>query len=72
MTEEFVSALQASLGDAVLVGDAIPERHYSDWTRLAACRPLALVRPASTAEVAAVLRLCHAHRRPVVPQGGMT
>lgn len=72
MTEEFVSALQASLGDAVLVGDAIPEHHYSDWTRLAACRPLALVRPASTAEVAAVLRLCHAHRRPVVPQGGMT
>ena len=72
MSEDFVSALQASLGDAVLVGDAIPERHYSDWTRQAPCRPLALVRPASTTEVARVLRLCHAHRRPVVPQGGLT
>lgn len=72
MSEELVSALQASLGDAVFVGDAIPVRHYSDWTRLAPCRPLALVRPASTAEVAAVLRLCHAYRRAVVPQGGLT
>ncbi|MGA8260939.1 MAG: FAD-binding oxidoreductase [Arenicellales bacterium] len=72
MSERLVSDLQTSLGDAVLVGDAIPERHYSDWTRLARCRPLALVRPASTAEVAGVLRLCHAHRCPVVPQGGLT
>ncbi|MGR3822369.1 MAG: FAD-binding oxidoreductase [Salipiger marinus] len=33
---------------------------------------LALVRPGSTAEVAAVMRLCHAARLPVVPQGGNT
>src|SRR5690606_3659660 len=31
-----------------------------------------LVRPASTEELAAVLRECHAHRQPVVTQGGMT
>lgn len=72
MSERLVADLKASLGDAVLVEDAIPERHYSDWTRYAPCRPLALVRPASTAEVAGVLRLCHAHQCPVVPQGGLT
>jgi len=32
----------------------------------------ALVRPRSTEQVAAVLRACHAHRQPVVPQGGRT
>jgi len=31
-----------------------------------------MVRPAKTAEVAAVLEICHAHDIPVVPQGGNT
>jgi FAD/FMN-containing dehydrogenase len=31
-----------------------------------------LLRPANTAEVAALLQLCHAHQLPVVPQGGNT
>src|SRR5690606_3253371 len=34
--------------------------------------PLALVRPGSTADVSAVLRICHDARVPVVPQGGLT
>ena len=34
--------------------------------------PVRLVRPRSTGEVSALLRLCHAHRVPVVPQGGLT
>ena len=34
--------------------------------------PLAVVRPASTAEVATVLRLCHERGQPVVPWGGCT
>ncbi len=72
MSEECIAVLQASLGDAVLSGDAIPEHHHSDATRHAPCRPLALVRPASTEQVAVALRLCHAHRCPVIPQGGMT
>jgi FAD/FMN-containing dehydrogenase len=32
----------------------------------------AVVRPASTAEVAEVVRICAAHRLPIVPQGGNT
>ncbi|TXH36975.1 MAG: FAD-binding oxidoreductase [Rhodospirillaceae bacterium] len=72
MFEDCVSALQASLGAAVLSGDAVPERHYSDATGHAPCRPLAVIRPISTEQVSTAMRLCHAHRCPVIPQGGMT
>ncbi|WP_198969935.1 FAD-binding oxidoreductase [Xylophilus sp. ASV27] len=70
---EFLAALAAAIGpDRVLAGDAVPARHHSDWSGAAPVPPLALVRPRSTEEVAAVLRLCSAHRVPVVPQGGLT
>src|SRR5699024_3191655 len=46
--------------------------YYSDWTSHAACRPLALARPTTTAQVATLLRICNEHRCPVVPQGGLT
>lgn len=56
----------------MLTGDAIAPRHHKDWSRLPPVVPLALVRPRSTAEVSTVLKLCHAQRQSVVPQGGMT
>lgn len=69
----FIDALIAAVGaDAVQTGDAIPPRHRSDWSSAAPVQPLALVRPRSTEQVAAVLRVCTAHRVPVVPQGGLT
>ena len=69
----FIRALIDALGPAsVCVGDAIEARHQSDWSGAPAVRPLALLRPADTQGVAAALRLCHAHRVPVVPQGGLT
>lgn len=34
--------------------------------------PLALLRPASVAEIQAVMRICFRHAIPVVPQGGLT
>ena len=69
----FIDALvQAAGADAVQTGDAIPPRHHTDWSGTAPVAPLALVRPRSTEQVAAVLALCTAHRVPVVPQGGLT
>ena len=69
----FLAALRAALGgDAVAVGADIPERYLADWSGVAPVRPLALVRPRSTEQVSATLRLCTAHRVPVVPQGGLT
>jgi FAD/FMN-containing dehydrogenase len=43
-----------------------------DWRKRWRGQALAVVRPGSTAEVAAVLRLANAHRIAVVPQGGNT
>jgi FAD/FMN-containing dehydrogenase len=69
----FLVALRAALGDdTVAVGEAIPERHLTDWSGVPAVRPLALLRPRSTQQVSAALQLCSQHRVPVVPQGGMT
>jgi len=43
-----------------------------DATPLFQAVPDAVVQPGSTAEVAAILRLCHQHRIPVVPRGSGT
>ena len=43
-----------------------------DWRRRYRGRALAVVRPGSTAEVAAVVRACAAHGASLVPQGGNT
>jgi FAD/FMN-containing dehydrogenase len=48
------------------------EPQLIDWRRRYRGRTPLLVRPASTAEVAAVVRLCAAARVPIVPQGGNT
>ena len=75
MSAQLLADLRAALGDnAVLTGDAIEPRYQKEWFAqpATAIRPLAVVRPRSSDEVAAVLRLCHASRQPVVTQGGMT
>lgn len=70
---DVVAALERALGPgAVFVGEAVPERNRTDWSGLEPVRPLALVRPRDPAEVASVLRICHAAGVPVVPQGGLT
>jgi FAD/FMN-containing dehydrogenase len=66
---EFLAAMARTLGpDQVQTGDAIAPRHHSDWSGATPVRPLALVRPRSTEEVSAVLRLCSEHRVAVVPR----
>jgi len=68
----FLDALRERLGDAgLLVGDDLAA-YENDWRKRYTGRALAVARPASTAEVAAVMRLCLQHRVAVVPQGGNT
>ena len=68
-----LAALRQALGaDALRTGEAIGERHLSDWSGAPPVRPLALLRPASSAEVAAALAIAAEHRVPVVPPGGLT
>ena len=57
--------------EQVLTGTAVRARATS-WIDPAPLDALALVRPRTTDEAAAVLRLCHAARQPVVVHGGGT
>lgn len=71
--QAFLEALLHTLGpEVVRTADAIESRYYTDWSGTPPVVPLALVRPRSTEEVSAALRVCHAHQVGVVPQGGLT
>ena len=68
-----MTALAAVVGPSqVLTDPDLTASYERDWTGRFAGRAAAVVRPGSTAEVAAVLALLHAAGRPVVPQGGNT
>src|SRR5690606_31704208 len=74
MTEDMdhLDALRATVGAAqVLTGaDALPWE--TDWRERYRGRALAVVRPGTADEVAAVVRLCAQAGLPVIPQGGNT
>jgi FAD/FMN-containing dehydrogenase len=64
--------IETVVGKAGLLhGDQLAGRSAGIWSG-SELEALALVRPASTAEVSAVMKLCHAARQVVVPAGGMT
>ncbi|MFM7350044.1 MAG: FAD-binding oxidoreductase [Erythrobacter sp.] len=69
--EAFLSAAAALLGPRGLTSDpAMMDPWLTDWRGRYTGRALALASPASTAEVAALVKLCAAHAVPIVPQGG--
>ncbi|NQW84639.1 MAG: FAD-binding oxidoreductase, partial [Alcaligenaceae bacterium] len=64
--------LEKLLGAAqVLTGEAAAP-YLVDWRGRYRGAALAVVRPGSTEEVAAVVRLCAQHQIPIVPSGGNT
>jgi FAD/FMN-containing dehydrogenase len=64
--------LAAVVGEAnVLAGDAAAP-YLTDWRKRYVGRARAVVRPAGTAEVAAIVRACARAGAPMVPQGGNT
>ena len=68
-----LTALEDALGNAgVLTGAGISDKYLLDWSGERGGMPLAVLRPRSTEEVSRALAVCHAHRWPVVPQGGLT
>jgi FAD/FMN-containing dehydrogenase len=58
--------------DQVFAGEAIGERYRTDISRKYAAHPAALVRPATTEEVARVMKVAAAHRTPITVVGGQT
>jgi FAD/FMN-containing dehydrogenase len=67
-----VGTLIEALGPKVILGSEIPVRNHADASGLEPAQPLALILPRSTEDVATALRICHAHRQPIVIQGGLT
>lgn len=73
MSTEFIAALQTLLGRTGALTDPADMAGYClDQRRRYLGRALAVARPASTGEVAALMRLCAEYAIPVVPQGGNT
>jgi len=67
-----LQALRAAVGATQVLSDGDLSAYELDWRKRFRGRALAVVRPADTAQVAAVLRACAAHGASVVPQGGNT
>lgn len=68
-----VDELIAIVGESGVLTGADTHTFVVDWARkLPHGSALAVVRPASTAEVAAVVSFCHARDIAIVPQGGNT
>ncbi|MBT9246955.1 FAD-binding oxidoreductase [Gemmobacter fulvus] len=72
MTDTLLTALTELLGPAHVLRGPDRAPYMSDWTGNYTADPLAVVRPADTAQVAAILRLAQTHRVPVVPVSGRT
>ncbi|HEY4168017.1 MAG TPA: FAD-binding oxidoreductase, partial [Reyranella sp.] len=70
---DFVSKLQSIVGDKGLITDERDKHPFlTDWRENYLGKALAIVRPATTEEVSAVVKLCATEGVAIVPQGGNT
>ncbi|WP_288393152.1 FAD-binding oxidoreductase [uncultured Herbaspirillum sp.] len=70
---DFLAACRAAIGAAHVLTDAADTAGYlTDQRGRFTGRALAVLRPANTAEVAAIVKLCAQYAVPLVPQGGNT
>lgn len=72
LAKELLARLKATLpAEAILEGGALAGR-TEDWMRQQPLRAALLLRPATTAEVSSVLKLCHGAGQPVILHGGLS
>ena len=67
-----MEALRGAVGTAQVLTDGDLSAFEVDWRKRYRGKALAVVRPGSAAEVAAVVKACAAHGASLVPQGGNT
>ena len=67
-----ITALQGIVGAAQVLTEGDLEAYEQDWRKRSRGRALAVVRPATTQQVAEVVRACAAAGTPIVAQGGNT
>ncbi len=70
--QDFLDRLQQIVTSPLITGSDETARYQHDWSAEAPGVPLAVVRPATTEEVACVLQLCSEFDQPVVVQGGLS
>ncbi len=70
---DFIASLRSIVGDRGLITDEKDKHPFlTDWRENYLGKALAIVRPATTEEVSAVVKLCAAEGVAIVPQGGNT
>ena len=69
---DFLAELRSLVGEAHVLPGGTDPAFEQDWRRRWHGRARAIVRPATTSEVAQVVALCAARGVPMVPQGGNT
>jgi FAD/FMN-containing dehydrogenase len=72
VSASLLAALRSAVGEAHVLVDGDLSAWELDWRRRWRGKALAVVRPATTDELAAVVRSCIAHCVAIVPQGGNT
>ena len=72
MSQALLEQLRNTVGPAQVLVDGDLSAWELDWRKRWRGKALAVVRPGSTEEVAAVLQACATHGATVVPQGGNT
>lgn len=73
LPHEVLEALIAVVGrEHVLTDPDITISYSQDWSGRYSGKVFGVVRPGSTDEVAALIKVCSAHQIPVLPQGGNT
>jgi glycolate oxidase len=70
--DQIIAKLRATVADGVIDDPAETRAYECDALTAYRCTPLAVVLPRTTAEVSAVLALCHRLGVPVVPRGAGT
>ena len=69
---DLLSAFARLIGPSNVLTGADMAAFAFDWRRREESYPLAVLRPGSTDEVSAIVRLCAERHVPIVPQGGNT
>jgi len=73
LSDEVLQRIERVVGPAGLVRDLVMMQSYlTDWRNAYQGQAALVVRPATTEEVAEVVRICHDAQMPLVPQGGNT
>lgn len=69
---DLIEQIRNVVGEKGLITGEDVAKRPADWMGRDPCTAKAIIRPASTAEISAVMKLCHEARQPVVPAGGLT